>query len=95
MLRLFLICTGVFICGAISSQAADIGCDLIYNEQPNKHGIRWQPSADRDQKLWPSGARPKLGQSCRFGFISGRIVRDDYQKFLAFYRNHHPFLAGG
>lgn len=73
--------------------AAGIGCDLFYTEHPERFSfMKWEPSAERDRALWPSGRRPAMDASCRYGFPDGEIVKGDYEKVLAFYRQHHPFL---
>jgi hypothetical protein len=73
--------------------AAEIGCDLFYTEYPEKMSLmKWERFEERDRVLWPSGRRPTLDVTCRYAFLDGEIVGGDYEKVLAFYRQHHPFL---
>jgi hypothetical protein len=44
------------------------------------------------RKRWPSGARPTAA-TCRVASITGDITKGDYETFLAFYKQHHPFVA--
>lgn len=66
--------------------AAEVGCNTYWKEE---HLDRIAP--DRAQTWW-LGQRPTTS-SCRIGFISGEITKGDYDKVVAFYRMHHPFLV--
>jgi hypothetical protein len=70
--------------------AANISCAETYAEYFAKQTAKtnWD---ERASNLWPSGARP-MASSCRVGWISGEITKGDYEKFVAFYKQHHPFM---
>jgi hypothetical protein len=45
-----------------------------------------------ESEVWPPGFRPKP-EACRKARIMGNIENGDYQRYLAFYRLHHPVLT--
>jgi len=75
----------MLVVGGASVQAAEVSCDLFYGTMP-------PTPVDVAQKIWPSGRRPSQN-TCKVGFIRGKIVKGDYKKIAAFYRAHHPFLS--
>src|SRR5215208_1312859 len=89
-------CTSIILISmffAPCARSAEIGCALSYGQDglPKFVSSSGTPEAT-GKKLWPSGAQP-APNTCKSGFILGDIVKGDYEKFLAFYRNSHPFLG--
>jgi hypothetical protein len=76
----------------VSAHAAEIRCASIYGEKrlPEFPGGTRIPE-DIAQRLWPSGVRP-TSDTCKVAFIHGDIVKGDYERFIALYKNNHPFL---
>lgn len=67
-----------------SALSAEIGCNLRYADAH-------RTTEEIARKLWPSGARPNK-DSCLIGAIRGEMTNGDYNRMVAFYRKHHPFM---
>jgi len=64
--------------------AAEITCLRRYGDNPG--------GAKAIKAAWPSGFRPS-DNTCSWALIRGPIETGDHERFLAFYRQHHPGLA--
>ena len=79
---------------SVPSQAAEISCHKFYEGVSELGGTMGQIGFDKEgtRKNWPSERMPTT-VTCLSGFLSGQIVKGDYDKVAAFLRAHHPFLV--
>lgn len=77
-----LVAVVFFTSYSLPSSSAEVGClDYYSNAFPE----------ERAAQLWPSGRRPTK-TTCSTGSIRGSISAGDFEKFVTFYRAHHPFM---
>lgn len=68
-----------------AAYAADVGCQSYF------YTLGRPFPEEKARKLWPSGRRPTR-LTCSVGLVKGPITAGDYDKIVAFYRQHHPFI---
>jgi len=73
----------VFMLFSLPARGAEISCLQAYDPQPLPEELA--------SRLWPSGYRPGAS-ACMQALLQGPIVRGDYEKVLAFVRQHHRAL---
>jgi hypothetical protein len=73
----------VFVLQLAGVGAAELSCVRRYGNNPG--------GAEATKEVWPSGFRPS-NETCSHALLRGRIERGDYDRFVAFYRQHHRGL---